>query len=506
MKKKLLFPLLSLVAFAPLTVGVVSQHAATETWAAASGYTNSTLTKTINLNPVSETEIRSYYKDLDGKSLQGNELLKALKPILKNGQQYHSYDSGNSVWQAYEITDRDWELSPASGTLYGKYDAATNTITNYEYGSNSSPKNNPYQHMFYRNRGVAAGYWKAWDHHGDNKGTDREHIWAKSRGFGKDNGVEVKVPGARGDLHHLVAADSYVNSSTHSNNSYGFVNMSTVTDDAGSKYTIGGTKIVDGNYRGKPLNIAGDGSTEVFEPQDCDKGDIARACFYMVARYNNLARNDDTIDAGNPNLFLNDEISVETVYSTADKPVSIGILKDLLAWHKLDPVDEYEIHRNDLIYRNYDHNRNPFIDFPEWVDAVWGTVELESDNRTTKSRDASPKGMAAPATDKIYNQGSGGGSSSSASSQSSSSAPATSESTPAASSSSSSEGGNQGSMNPLVLGLIIAGVAIVVIVIIIIAVHGHGKAKKAARKVLKKGAKSIAKSSSKSSSSNKKRK
>ena len=515
MKKSVLFPLLSLVAFTPLVIGVVSQHAAVETWAAASGYTNSTLTKTIDLNPVSEADIRSYYKDLDGKSLQGNDLLKALKPILKNGQQYHSYDSGSSVWQAYEITDRDWELSPASGTVYGTYNAATNTITNYQYGSASTPKNNPYQHMFYRNRGVVAGYWKAWDHHGDNKGTDREHIWAKSRGFGKDGGTEVKVPGARGDLHHLVAADSYVNSSTHSNNSYGFVKMDTVTDNAGVKFTINGTVVVAGNYRGKPLNIAGDGSTEVFEPQDCDKGDIARACFYMVARYNNIAGDDDTIDAGNPNLFLNDEISTETVYSTATKAVSIGILKDLLAWHKLDPVDEYEIHRNDLIYRNYDHNRNPFIDFPEWADAVWGTVELDSDNRTIKTRDTTPKGVASPSSDKIYEKGSGG--SGEETSQSSSSAPATSESSSAASSApaasstpaQSSSGGEseKGGMNPIIIGAIIGGVVVVLIIIIIIAVAGKGKSKKAARKILKNGAKTVTKSNgNKKSSSSKKKK
>ena len=44
----------------------------------------------------------------------------------------------------YEITDRDWEKSPASSTTYGSYDEATNTITGYQYGSTSSPKNNPY--------------------------------------------------------------------------------------------------------------------------------------------------------------------------------------------------------------------------------------------------------------------------------------------------------------------------------------------------------------------------
>ena len=52
--------------------------------------------------------------------------------------------------------------------------------------------------------------------------------------------------------------------------------------------------------------------------------------------------------------------------------VAMGILSDLLEWNKLDPVDEYEIHRNNLIYNNYQHNRNPFIDFPQWADYIWG--------------------------------------------------------------------------------------------------------------------------------------
>ena len=50
----------------------------------------------------------------------------------------------------------------------------------------------------------------------------------------------------------------------------------------------------------------------------------------------------------------------------------MGILQDLLEWNKLDPVDEFEIHRNNLLYRNFSFNRNPFIDFPEWAEYIWG--------------------------------------------------------------------------------------------------------------------------------------
>ena len=63
----------------------------------------------------------------------------------------------------------------------------------------------------------------------------------------------------------------------------------------------------------------------------------------------------------------------ETGSSTSSTPFAIGNLEDLIDWAKnVDDVDYYEYHRNNLIYNNYGMNRNPFIDFPEWIDSVWG--------------------------------------------------------------------------------------------------------------------------------------
>ncbi len=93
----------------------------------------------------------------------------------------------------------------------------------------------------------------------------------------------------------------------------------------------------------------------------------------MVACYNNLS-GTDTITQYNPNLTLADYATSagESENSSATHAVAMGILSDLLEWNKLDPVDEYEIHRNNLIYKNFQHNRNPFIDFPQWADYIWG--------------------------------------------------------------------------------------------------------------------------------------
>jgi endonuclease I len=49
----------------------------------------------------------------------------------------------------------------------------------------------------------------------------------------------------------------------------------------------------------------------------------------------------------------------------------MGRLSVLLQWHEQDPPDAAEQTRNDLVYEQYQHNRNPFVDRPEWADAIW---------------------------------------------------------------------------------------------------------------------------------------
>ena len=344
----------------------------------------------LDLNDSSEEDIRSYYAPLETlptSQRQGNELLKNLKCILQDFT-YHTYDN---VWKIYEITDREWELSPAEAMTQGEYDAETNTVLGYKFGSsNSKPgSDNPYVHTLYRNRDengvtVESGRIREWGDHSQQGGTNREHVWCQSRGF---KGSKVTGP-AGTDLHHLLSGDGYVNGQTHNNNPYGYVDRNHISDNAGGRYSY-----CEGNLNGAPLNPHDrDESTIVFEPQDSDKGDIARACFYMAACYNNFANKAGAISDFNPNLLLVDyATSGGVAISSSDyESATMGVLSDLLEWHRLDPVDEYEIHRNNLIYTNFQHNRNPFIDFPEWVDVIWG--------------DAKNEGYASPSLDAIYGE------------------------------------------------------------------------------------------------------
>ena len=58
-----------------------------------------------------------------------------------------------------------------------------------------------------------------------------------------------------------------------------------------------------------------------------------------------------------------------------------------MEWHELDPVDDFELNRNDVIY-SYQGNRNPFIDHPELVDFLWGDEQQTSWNSSLSNPSA----------------------------------------------------------------------------------------------------------------------
>ncbi|MED3865293.1 endonuclease [Priestia megaterium] len=155
---------------------------------------------------------------------------------------------------------------------------------------------------------------------------NREHVWAKSHGdFGTAMG-----PGT--DLHHLRPTDVSVNS-TRGNLDF---------DNGGTEHSE-----ALGNYF----------DSDSWEPRDEVKGDVARMLFYMAVRYEG-----DVSDE--PDLELNNTVNNGTA------PYH-GKISVLLQWNAQDPVDDRERRRNDIIYSDYQHNRNPFIDHPEWVNEIW---------------------------------------------------------------------------------------------------------------------------------------
>ena len=57
----------------------------------------------------------------------------------------------------------------------------------------------------------------------------------------------------------------------------------------------------------------------------------------------------------------------------------------LLEWHRQDPVSQKEIDRNNAIYNNFQHNRNPFIDHPEYAECIWASCSTDQPVSFTSS-------------------------------------------------------------------------------------------------------------------------
>ncbi len=156
---------------------------------------------------------------------------------------------------------------------------------------------------------------------------NREHVWAKSHGdFGTANG-----PGT--DVHHLRPEDVTVNS-TRGN----------------LDFDLGGSAV------SQCTGCLSDADS--FEPRNAVKGDVARMIFYMAVRW----------DGGDG--FA--DLEPNNVVGNGSAPY-IGKLSVLKQWNLQDPPDAFERRRNQIIFDTWQHNRNPFIDHPEWVTAVWGS-------------------------------------------------------------------------------------------------------------------------------------
>lgn len=166
---------------------------------------------------------------------------------------------------------------------------------------------------------------------------NREHVWPNSLGI--DDGAP-----AYSDLFNLRPADVNVNS-----------DRGNLPFDESLPGSTG--------YQ-KPAHVEAtlcSQDSNSWEPPTNVKGDIARGIFYMDIRYEG--------GGSEPNLQLTDNLSLVTTSASY-----MGKLATLLVWHYLDPVDDMERERNDVIYSSYQGNRNPFIDHPEWVESIYGPV------------------------------------------------------------------------------------------------------------------------------------
>ncbi|EEX32194.1 MULTISPECIES: endonuclease [Vibrio] len=252
-----------------------------------------------------------YYKSAEGKT--GYTLKTALYNIINN----HNSQGYSAVWDLVKTADID-NYYEKDGTILDIYSEKVS-------GSDSI--------NFTKVTDQCGQYSKEGDCY------NREHSFPKSWFGGK-------VEPMNSDGHHLYATDGYVNAK-RSNWPFGEVGSATYTSSNGSKVGSAASSL---GYSGT-----------VFEPIDEFKGDLARAYFYMATRYENEIANWEG-NSDNSNAVLNG------TNTTVFEPWVLAMLK---RWHANDPVDQKEIDRNNAVY-NFQGNRNPYVDHPEFVNMVWG--------------------------------------------------------------------------------------------------------------------------------------
>lgn len=260
------------------------------------------------------------YRSLNYYASIGSETCEALKTALYNLIDGHTSVSYGSLWTHYQSTDDHLN------------DAGTDVIVWDMYSDNPSGMENEFTFVSEQ----------CGNYQGEGDCYNREHTFPKSWWGGSSS------PPQYTDLFTVVPTDGWVNG-LRNNYPYGEVINGMQTHISNNGSLLGPTAINIPGYSGS-----------VFEPIDDYKGDLARGYFYMATRYQNV------IDSWENNTNESDAVLNGDSY-TVFEPWMIDMM---INWHTNDPVDQKELDRNDAIFA-IQGNRNPFIDHPEYVAAIW---------------------------------------------------------------------------------------------------------------------------------------
>ncbi len=254
-------------------------------------------------------------------------------------EQAQSYYSGKYDWDSLSRLDgvaTDSSLEAMDGELYNALsDLMSDTMKNkVSYSSLTS---------YWTDTDASAngGQILCYSDAESNSSISREHVWPKSRAsFYQKNGGS--------DLHHLRPENSSVNS-TRSNYTMGDV---VGVFDSYSTYQYNGNNVL--------YYLPG---ADLVEVNDNIKGDVARILLYVYVRWEQ------------PNLCENVDSSKLPAFDSDDsKNNGFAVIEDLdtlLQWCAEDPVDTWEMSRNDCI-ESIQGNRNVFIDYPEYAWLIFG--------------------------------------------------------------------------------------------------------------------------------------
>lgn len=278
---------------------------------ASGGQFQNSQTTNFTLGSTTPPPTSDYYKSAQGKS--GFELKTALYNIIKD----HNSRGYSAIWTLVKDADID-NYYEKDGSILDVYSEKPETADSINFTKVTDQ---------------CGQYSKEGDCY------NREHSFPKSWFGGK-------VEPMNSDAHHLFATDGYVNAK-RSNWPFGEVTSTTYVSSNGSKLGSASSSL---GYSGT-----------VFEPIDEFKGDFARAYFYMATRYENVIGSWQN-NSSNADAVLNG------TSTTVFEPWLLSMLK---RWHKEDPVSTKEVNRNQAVFE-FQGNRNPFIDHPEFVAQIWG--------------------------------------------------------------------------------------------------------------------------------------
>ncbi len=233
-----------------------------------------------------------------------------------------------------------------------------------EYGSGTG---HTWEVFYYSDRDTTTGLcmdmycddWKSFSTPGSVvSGCNIEHSFAKSWWGGAKND-------AYKDCYHLNPSNSTANSSR------GNYPLGVPTKDFKDQSVTGSLKV------GKRYSEEFQEYHYVFEPKDEYKGDFARAYFYMATCYGHDL-NGDVPDLTKYKGWRKDNPDVGSYYTMRASDDADAYLEFmdweievLLQWHRQDPVSSKEIDRANAV-NDFQHNRNPFIDYPCLAEYIWG--------------------------------------------------------------------------------------------------------------------------------------
>ena len=280
----------------------------------------------------------AYYESIDGAS--GKALVDAIQLVAKIGYRADDFRY-DSIWLAFQHTDLRpdgyiWEIYSDCDFVYEK-DRTSNTTQT-----------------------------------GECKGYNREHAMCQSW-FGTASlaGKEMSSskknsPGS--DIFHIYPT-AYGMNSRRGNRPYGEVAVAAYTSFNGTKYGTPKSISVSNTVAGAFVEASISMSTNVLEPVDEYKGDIARSYFGSMVKWaGEWAFNK----AEEGRVIFDATIDADTHYGPENNygltPYGVAML---LKWHRQDPVSQKEVDRNNAIQRTQG-NRNPFIDYPYLAEYIWG--------------------------------------------------------------------------------------------------------------------------------------